>query len=69
MFSDELEGASVSCCLACRTSRAEFDFSCRFSGMLYTPEGKVITERVWNETMDELDFVGVRHILDSMRAK
>jgi hypothetical protein len=35
---------------------------------LYTLEGKVVTERVWEETLAELDFAGVRTILESMRA-
>ncbi|KAL0256801.1 hypothetical protein SLS55_009198 [Diplodia seriata] len=38
-----------------------------FAAFLYTPEGKVVTERVWEETLAELDFANVRAILDSMR--
>ncbi|KAI8631889.1 NAD(P)-binding protein [Xylariaceae sp. FL1651] len=38
-----------------------------FSSMLYTPEGKVVTQRVWDETLAELDFAGVRSILESMK--
>ena len=40
----------------------------RFAAFLYTPEGKVVTQRVWDETLAELDFAHVRHALDSMRA-
>jgi hypothetical protein len=36
--------------------------------MLYTPEGKIITQKAWDETLAELDFAGVRGILESMRA-
>jgi hypothetical protein len=36
--------------------------------MLYTIEGKDVTERVWNETLAELDFAGVRTKLKSMKA-
>lgn len=36
--------------------------------MLYTPEGNVLRQRLWEETLTELDFVGVRTILESMRA-
>jgi hypothetical protein len=39
----------------------------RFPALLYTPEGKVLIERVWEETLDELDFAGVRQILESMK--
>ncbi|KAI1150667.1 NAD(P)-binding protein [Nemania diffusa] len=39
-----------------------------FASLLYTPEGKVITQRVWDETLAELDFAGVRTILESMKA-
>ncbi|KAF6233983.1 hypothetical protein HO173_007813 [Letharia columbiana] len=38
-----------------------------FAGFLYTPEGKEITERLWEETLSEFDFAGVRGILDSMK--
>ncbi len=40
----------------------------RFAALIYTPEGKVVTERVWDETLAELDFAGVRSILNSMKA-
>ncbi|MCJ1239315.1 hypothetical protein MMC14_007309 [Varicellaria rhodocarpa] len=39
-----------------------------FAAFLYTLEGKVVTERVWEETLTELHFAGVRTILESMRA-
>jgi hypothetical protein len=35
--------------------------------MMYSPRGKQVTERLWNETLDELEFAGVRDILASMR--
>lgn len=35
--------------------------------MLYTPEGKVVTQRVWDETMAQLDFAVVGAILESMK--
>jgi hypothetical protein len=36
--------------------------------MLYTSEGKELTEKVWRETMAELSFAGVEGILQSMKA-
>lgn len=33
---------------------------------MYTPEGKMVTERLWEETLKELGFAGVRGILESM---
>ncbi|RDW84449.1 NAD(P)-binding protein-23 [Coleophoma cylindrospora] len=39
-----------------------------FSAFLYTPEGKVVIKRVWDETLAELDFAGVRTILGTKRA-
>ncbi|KAK0709328.1 hypothetical protein B0T26DRAFT_785265 [Lasiosphaeria miniovina] len=39
-----------------------------FSAFLYTPEGAVVIQRVWDETLAELDFAGVRGILESMGA-
>ncbi|KAK9365018.1 NAD(P)-binding protein-23 [Lipomyces kononenkoae] len=40
-----------------------------FPAFLYTPEGKVVMQRLWDETLAELDFAGVRTILNSMKAK
>ncbi|KAN0106590.1 NAD(P)-binding protein [Hyaloscypha variabilis] len=39
-----------------------------FAAFLYTLEGKVVIERLWEETLTELDFVGARGILESMEA-
>jgi len=36
--------------------------------MMYSPKGKKVTERLWNETLTELEFAGVRDILISMRS-
>ena len=33
---------------------------------MYTPEGKAAAERLWRETLEELDFAGVKEILRSM---
>ncbi|CAJ2506484.1 Uu.00g006140.m01.CDS01 [Anthostomella pinea] len=38
-----------------------------FHALMYTPEGEAATERLWKETMDELDFAGVRGIVESMK--
>ena len=38
-----------------------------FNPMMYTPEGKAITDRLWDETIAELEFAGVRDILQGMR--
>lgn len=35
--------------------------------MLYTPEGDVLRQRLWEETLTKLDFAGVRTILESTR--
>jgi hypothetical protein len=34
---------------------------------MYTPEGKAATERLWDETLVELNFAGVKDILNSMQ--
>ncbi|TRX96931.1 hypothetical protein FHL15_002237 [Xylaria flabelliformis] len=39
-----------------------------FASLLYTPEGHVLIQRVWDETLAELDFAGVRKILESMKS-
>ncbi|CAM1500426.1 Fc.00g095880.m01.CDS01 [Cosmosporella sp. VM-42] len=37
-----------------------------YAPILYTPEGKVMTDRVWNETLSELKFANIDGILESM---
>ncbi|OLN81343.1 Dehydrogenase/reductase SDR family member 13-like protein 2 [Colletotrichum chlorophyti] len=37
-----------------------------FAPFVYTEEGKTSRERLWDETLQELEFAGVRSILDSM---
>ena len=66
MFSHELEDPSVSSSNLPKGSSIA-KFVRRFAAMLYTPEGKVLTDRVWEETLTELDFAGVRTILESMK--
>jgi hypothetical protein len=39
----------------------------RFAAMVYTPDGKEVMERLWEETMHEFSFAGVQAILKSMR--
>jgi len=39
-----------------------------FHSMMYTPEGKQTTERLWEETLEDLDFAGVRSIANSLRS-
>ncbi|KAE8342847.1 hypothetical protein BDV24DRAFT_173547 [Aspergillus arachidicola] len=40
-----------------------------FATVLYTPEGKQIIEKLWDETMAELKFADVKGILRSMNRK
>ncbi|KAI1332849.1 NAD(P)-binding protein [Xylariaceae sp. FL0255] len=40
-----------------------------FNAFLYTPEGKVVTQRVWNETMAEFEFANLLGIIESMQKK
>ncbi|KAI0818319.1 hypothetical protein GGR55DRAFT_70645 [Xylaria sp. FL0064] len=39
-----------------------------FPTLLYTDEGKAITQRVWDETLAEFEFAGARSIIESMKA-
>lgn len=36
---------------------------------MYTAEGKVVTARLWEETLEELEFAGVREMLESMMSR
>ncbi|OTB07648.1 hypothetical protein M426DRAFT_242104 [Hypoxylon sp. CI-4A] len=38
-----------------------------YNSFLYTPEGKEAASQLWQETLDELQFAGVRDILESMK--
>lgn len=69
MFYHELADSPVSSLHVrnLRWSLAEVKMICRFASSLYTPEGKKITERLWEETLGEFDSAGVRGILESMK--
>jgi len=34
---------------------------------MYTTDGKKIMEQLWDETLEELDFAGVRDILGAVK--
>ncbi|KAI0478163.1 hypothetical protein F4859DRAFT_478779 [Xylaria cf. heliscus] len=38
-----------------------------FPTLLYTPEGKRITQRVWDETLAEFEFVNARGVVEAMK--
>ncbi|KUJ15198.1 NAD(P)-binding protein [Mollisia scopiformis] len=38
-----------------------------FANMVYESEGQPVIDRLWDETLKELDFAGVRGILEDMR--
>ncbi|KAF8849033.1 NAD(P)-binding protein [Acephala macrosclerotiorum] len=40
-----------------------------FANMVYETEGKVVIDRLWEETMDELEFAGAKRILKEMRGQ
>ncbi|KAI8954480.1 hypothetical protein F4801DRAFT_504326 [Xylaria longipes] len=40
-----------------------------FPTLLYSPEGKLTTQRVWDETLAEFEFVDARGIIEAMKAK
>ncbi|CAI6341391.1 unnamed protein product [Periconia digitata] len=40
-----------------------------FASMMYTPEGKETTEKVWNETLKELSFANPLEILQSLKTE
>ncbi|KAK1544917.1 short-chain dehydrogenase [Colletotrichum paranaense] len=37
-----------------------------FAAFLYTSEGSAVIDRLWNETLEELDFAGVRSVLKEL---
>ncbi|EFQ33096.1 short chain dehydrogenase [Colletotrichum graminicola] len=39
-----------------------------FPAFVYTPEGRACAARLWDETLQELDFAGARSILQSMQS-
>ncbi|KAI1823322.1 hypothetical protein F4861DRAFT_510693 [Xylaria intraflava] len=38
-----------------------------FPSLMYTPEGKLATQRVWDETLAEFEFAGARGIIEGMK--
>jgi hypothetical protein len=41
------------------------NLNCRLAGWFYT-HGDVLVEQVWNETLEELDFAGVKDIISDI---
>lgn len=39
-----------------------------FHKMLYTVEGKAVIDQLWQETMEELKFAGVKEIFQTERS-
>jgi hypothetical protein len=42
---------------------------CRFTKLVYLPEGKPIIDTLWDETMAEYEFAGARDILNTCKQK
>jgi len=40
---------------------------CRYPEIMYTQEGARVRERLWEETMEELNFAGVSDIMRDMK--
>ncbi|RSL88999.1 hypothetical protein CEP52_015047 [Fusarium oligoseptatum] len=40
-----------------------------YGQFFYVPESKVVSQKLWEETMTELGFAGVQQVLDKMKAK
>lgn len=49
-------------CLSARIFR-NVDNIIRFTQLVYLPEGRPIMDALWEETIDEFEFAGVREIL------
>jgi len=39
----------------------------RFAALLYAPDGNSVTERLWDETMKELEFAGALRVLEGLK--
>jgi hypothetical protein len=39
----------------------------RFHDIMYTPEGKIIMDQMWHETLEDLKFAGISEVLKSMK--
>lgn len=62
MLCHGLEPLPVSDDPACLTGFSVADDTSNHT-LMYTPEGKQTTERLWEETLEELRFANVRDIL------
>jgi len=43
-------------------------FMDRFAALVYADDSNTVSERLWEETMKELEFAGPMRILESMKA-
>jgi hypothetical protein len=39
----------------------------RFAALIYASDSKTVTERLWDETMKELEFAGPLRILEGLK--
>lgn len=62
MFLYGLEDSSVSLILSLRVIRSTDDMI-RFTQLVYLPEGQPIMDVLWEETIAEFEFAGVRDLL------
>lgn len=46
-----------------RRNNTAANFTCRFANLVYSPEGKLMMDALWEETMTEFEFAGVRAML------
>ena len=39
----------------------------RLADIAYTAEGKAVTDQLWEETLDEFEFIQARRLVESFR--
>ena len=66
MLCDGLEDLPVSAS-SLRELRLVADLMNRFATLLYAPDSSIVTGRLWDETMKELEFAGPLRVLAGLK--
>jgi hypothetical protein len=55
--------------LLCRLGKRKRVYTDRCPKFCYTPKGKEVREKLWRETIEELNFAGTSKIVESLEKK
>ena len=52
----------------CQLQKGKCAYTSRYPKICYTPEGKEVREKLWEETIEDLSFAGTLKIVESLKS-